>query len=296
MYHLSLKSIMHILVYGGAWISTLFKDVCGSTDGIKITQGGRISDRQSVYDEVFKISPDRVISIIGRTHGEGYNTIDYLEQEGKLRENVNDNLYAPLILADVCKELGIHMTYIGTGCIFTYEDDKKVFTEDDVPNFFGSSYSTVKGFADRLMKDLYGSDVLNVRIRMPIHSIPHPRNFITKIVNYKKICSVPNSMTVFDDLLPILVDLMRMGLVGTINMCSPGAISHNEILEMYKEIVDPTHTWENFSYEEQLEILAAGRSNNELDGTKLTTLAPEVKDIKTAVREILIKYKESLNK
>ena len=38
--------------------------------------------------------------------------------------------------------------------------------------------------------------VLNLRIRIPIDS-EHPRNFITKIVNYEKICNCPNSMTVF---------------------------------------------------------------------------------------------------
>ena len=48
---------------------------------------------------------------------------------------------------------------MGTGCIFEYcvgeaggdegcDEAKK--REDDVPNFFGSSYSIVKGYTDRL--------------------------------------------------------------------------------------------------------------------------------------------------
>ena len=46
-------------------------------------------------------------------------------------------------------------------------------------------------------------------------------------------------------------------------------ISHNQILELYKKYIDPEFTWKNFSLEEQAKILAAGRSNNELDSSKL---------------------------
>ena len=38
----------------------------------------------------------------------------------------------------------------------------------------------------------------------------------------------------------------------------------NEILTMYKEIVDPNFTWENFDIEEQNKILDSKRSNNYL--------------------------------
>jgi hypothetical protein len=167
------------------------------------------------------------------------------------------------------------------------------FTETDKPNFFGSSYSIVKGYTDRLMHDLYKNDVLNIRIRMPITSEVNPRNFITKIVNYKKICSIPNSMSVLDNLLPEIVNYALNNKTGTINFTNPGLISHNEILEMYKEIVDPNFTWENFSMDEQNTILASKRSNNCLDTTTVE-LNDNVKPIKEAVREILIKMKENL--
>ena len=74
---------------------------------------------------------------------------------------------------------------------------------------------------------------------------------------------------------------------GTVNLCNPGLISHNEILEMYKEIVDKDFTWKNFSIEEQDKILAAGRSNNFLDTTKLEEMYPNVKNIKESVRNCL---------
>ena len=76
---------------------------------------------------------------------------------------------------------------------------------------------------------------------------------------------------------------------GTYNCTNPGYISHNEILEMYKEIVDPDFTWQNFTLEEQDKILLSGRSNNYLDTTKLEA-EYNVPNIKDSVRNVLGKY------
>lgn len=51
---------------------------------------------------------------------------------------------------------------------------------------------------------------------------------------------------------------------GVFNFCNPGAISHNEILEMYKQYIDPSFTYTNFTVDQQNKILLAGRSNNTL--------------------------------
>ena len=254
----------------------------------------RAEDASAVSTYLLEIRPDHVISLIGRTHGEGFSTIDYLEQKGKLVENLRDNLYAPFVLAQICGNLGIHFTYMGTGCIFTYKEDGEYqFTEEDDPNFFGSSYSVVKGFTDRMMRQI--PYVLNVRIRMPITAEVHPRNFITKITSYAKICSIPNSMTVLPELLPIMIDVAEKRAVGTINLTNPGVISHNEILTMYKEIVDPSFTWENFTQEEQRHVLLSERSNNHLDTSRLQKLAPQVKSVHESIRDILVQMKKQIS-
>lgn len=282
-------SQMKILVYGKGWISTLFTNLC---DDHTIVYGDRI-DTNVGYDglrhQINRIKPDRVVCMIGRTHGGGIHTIDYLEQDGKLRENVGDNLYAPILLAQVCRDLDIHMTYVGTGCIFTYDGDHRIFSESDPPNFYGSSYSVVKGYTDQLMGTY--PNVLNLRIRMPISSINHPRNFISKIISYDRICSIPNSMTVMDDMLPIMKRMMEDSITGTYNFTNPGVISHNEILTMYRDIVDPSFTWKNFTIDEQRQVLAADRSNNELDTTKLEQYEPMVKPIHEAVMQCLMRWK-----
>lgn len=242
--------------------------------------------------------PERVVMTIGRTHGPGCNTIDYLESKDKLRENIRDNLFGPWVVAHLCQRYGIHCTYLGTGCIFTYDKDHTrgshdVFGEESLPNFFGSQYSIVKGFTDQMMH-VYPDSTLNARIRMPIVDHPHPRNFITKLTGYSHICSIPNSMTVLPELLPVLIDMAKRRVTGTVNLVNPGVISHNEVLEMYKQVVDPSFTWLNFSQEEQAKILKAERSNNYLDTTRLESMYPNIDDIHTAMYKCLVLYHENL--
>ena len=283
-----------IMVYGHkGWIGQQFINILDAKKTNYILGNSRVDNIDTLLQELNEQKPTHVISFIGRTHGtidtKEFSTIDYLEQPGKLRENMCDNLYAPVSLALACKDRGIHYTYLGTGCIFDSKLDEDSFTEEDIPNFFGSSYSTVKGFTDRLMHQL-GNHILNIRIRMPIVGEDHPRNFITKITKYDKICSIPNSMTVLPELLPIVLDMMVSNTVGTINLTNPGKISHNEILDLYKEYVNPEFTWKNFTIDEQRQILASERSNNFLDTTKLENFAPTVRPIKQAIKELLMKY------
>lgn len=54
-------------------------------------------------------------------------------------------------------------------------------------------------------------------------------------------------------------------LTGIMNYTNPGAVSHNEILQMYKDYIDPEFTWKNFTVEEQAKVIVAPRSNNLLD-------------------------------
>ena len=295
---------MNILVYGSkGWIGNQFINLLQQNNLNFIKGNSRVDNISNLEQEIDTNKPTHIVSFIGRTHGriddKIFTTIDYLEQKGKLYENVRDNLFSPLVLALLCKQRKIHFTYLGTGCIFKFDDNhpfgKEVngFTEDSLPNFIGSSYSTVKGFTDRLIHFFEGN-VLNLRIRMPITGKKNARNFITKITTYEKICSIPNSMTVLPELLPVVVNLSKQKYTGTLNLTNPGLISHNEILEMYKEIVDPEFEWNNFSIEEQAKILDAGRSNNYLDTSKLQLLFPDVKNIKDSVREVLHQYKNCL--
>ena len=296
---------MKILFYGhSGWIGGQFKDYLLSVKAVIENGTARLEDYDALEEEIRRVNPTHIVSFTGRTNGtyegEAINTIDYLEKPGKLVENLRDNLYGPLNLATLQAIYGFHYTYLGTGCIFSYDDELHPFEsenlghgfqEGDAPNFFGSSYSIVKGFTDRIF---HHHNVLNLRIRMPITATVNGRNFITKITKYSHICSIKNSMTVLSDFYPVWYDLMLKSHIGTVNCTNPGLISHNEVLELYKTHVDPTFTWANFSFEDQAKILASSRSNNYLDTSFIEANYPQVPRIADAVKAACLAMKSSI--
>jgi len=58
---------------------------------------------------------------------------------------------------------------------------------------------------------------------------------------------------------------------------------------MYRDVVDPSFTWTNFSVLEQDALLLSKRSNNELNTLKLSTMYPQVPTIKVAILACLEK-------
>lgn len=128
---------------------------------------------------------------------------------------------------------------------------------------------------------------------------------------------IPNSMTVLPELLPYSIEMVssihqqlpclsfglqrvttaiwillsvccmcllqaQRGLTGIMNYTNPGTVSHNEILEMYKEYIDPEFKWSNFTIEEQSKVIVAARSNNLLD-TKRVSYAFHLLPVSCAV-------------
>jgi len=130
---------------------------------------------------------------------------------------------------------------------------------------------------------------------MPITDQKNGRNFITKIASYKKIHSVPNSMSVLTELLPMMIDMAKREVTGTVNLTNPGTITHNEILEMYKEYVDSNISFELITVEElQKSCVVARRSNNFLTTDVLQKHYPNVKSIKESIKCALIEMGKTM--
>lgn len=277
--------VCKVLMYGAdGFIGTLLQSALQDMSERKIhilKSTLRLDDTLKVKEEIKSIKPHRIICCVGRTSGKQVTNVDYLENH--LDENVRDNLFAPIALSALCTELGIHCTVINSGCIFEYDGNGTKFHEDDIPNFKGSAYSIMKGYCDRLLhQNAIGEFCLNVRIRMPITNDPHPKDFVTKIVSYPKIHSVPNSMTHLPSLLPLLADMIIIQrTTGTINLTNPGVITHKEILDL-----KPNHECQYINEGELNQLIVARRSNNHLHTGRLETLYPNVLTIQDAIHEV----------
>jgi len=269
-----------VLIFGNGFVAGKFKHALDNA----IISTADITDRQAVTAEIQKIKPDVVINCAGKT---GKPNVDWCEDHKA--ETFNSNTIGPLILAHACSQLNTYMVHIGSGCIYTGDNKGKGFTEEDAPNFFGSFYSRTKIWSEQA---LTAFPVLQLRLRMPVDNIPGPRNLITKIIRYPKIISIPNSVSILDDFINAAKKLIEKKRTGIYNVTNPGAITNAEILELYKEIVEPKHTYEIISIEELSKLTKAQRSNCVLNTRKLESEGIKLPPIKEAIKKTLLKYKE----
>jgi 3,5-epimerase/4-reductase len=277
---------MRILLYGatgwiGSKISTLLECIPATS---------RLDNYGSIGLELDRVQPTHVILCAGLT---GRPNVDWCEDH-KI-EVIETNVIGTSVLASECHRRRIHLTYLGTGCIYEYDREHPIggpgFKEEEEPNFDKSYYSKTKIIVEKILKEY--DNVLILRLRMPLSDDLHPRNFITKITRYSKVVNVPNSMSILHDLLPLIPKMVRERITGTFNFVNPGVISHNRILDLYKSYIDPDFTYTNFSLEEQAKILKAGRSNNHLDASKLCRISP-VPPIEESIVHLFGRMSESM--
>ena len=101
--------MMKILVYGSnGWIGSQFIKILENNNVIYRKGISRVDNNDKLIDEITNYNPTHIVSFIGRTHGKinnkEYTTIDYLEEKGKILDNVRDNLYSPILIAEIAKK------------------------------------------------------------------------------------------------------------------------------------------------------------------------------------------------
>lgn len=149
-----------------------------------IMSRARIEDREQVLSEVIKHKPTRVINMAGKR---GWPNADWCE-DNKV-QTVRSNVLGALNVVDVCYDLGIHVTQIGSACIYHSSEEgvksNEVFKETDEPFFQGSWYSR-----SRLLSELsirHYPNLLLLRIRLPIAADLDKNSHIGRLLKYDKI-------------------------------------------------------------------------------------------------------------
>ena len=271
------------LIWGGnGWIGSMLKKLLQDQEHEVIVAKSRLQDYVGITNELEEIKPDFVLNVAGIT---GRPTVDWCESNKQ--DTYLINTVGTINIADACWRKGIHLTYYATGCIYSYDETHPVgtkFSEIDPPNFRGSTYSISKAYAEDVIQ--HYDNVLILRIRMPISADYNPKSLVFKLTKYTKVINIPNSLTILPEMLPISIQMLQSKLTGVYNFTNPGAISHNEILALYKKHINPDFTWNNFSEEEQNVILKSRRSNCYLDTSKLEAFTP-VTEVHVALDKLL---------
>jgi glucose-1-phosphate thymidylyltransferase len=235
-----------------------------------------------------EFKPIAVINAAGIT---GTPNVDWCESHQS--ETYHGNVIAPLILADTCKELGVHLIHLGSGCIFYGPSPTQGGWREEDPTTPVAYYSRTKYAADLLLGTL--SNVTVARIRLPIDSAPSPKNLIDKLASYKQVIDVENSVTFVDDLIPALRVLADKKPQGIFHVVNPQPLKYRDLLSAYEKSVDPTHTNEWIS---EADLVAKGlaaktRSSCVLNSDKLASLGIQLRPTSVALQETMQKYAQA---
>lgn len=246
-----------------------------------------------------KEKPDVLINCIGKT---GRPNIDWCESNREATACANTSI--PIILAEECQKRSIHMIQIGSGCIYfgaspdsyliknglgtsTYEPGWK---ETDFANP-KSFYSKSKYACDLVLGDM--KHVTTLRIRMPISNKNNPRNLINKLLAYKQIIDIPNSMTFMSDLQKCIDWAIKGTHTGIYHVVNPQPVTAAQIMEEYQKHI-PSHSFDIIT-EEQLDGLTiAKRSNCILNSDKLKNAGFFMTPSEVALKKCMEEYVKNI--
>jgi 3,5-epimerase/4-reductase len=230
----------------------------------------RISTVKDAEDEIERERPEILINCIGDT---GMNNVDDCENDRD--RALLANTCIPIMLAEASLRFGIRLIHISSGCIYHFEYGRPPIAEEERPDFFDLFYSRSKIYAERALEPLTERyDILIPRIRIPLDDIPHPRNLLTKLINYGRVIDIPNSITYIPDFIQALQHLIGIKARGIYNVVNAGALRYPELMDIYRKFV-PEYQYETIDYSQ----LHLTRTNLLLSTEKLEKTGFATRDI-----------------
>ena len=236
---------------------------------------------------------DTIINCAGYV---GRPNVDAVEKNKE--EAVHGNIVIPAIIIEflnIVKDL--KLIHISSGCI--YEGSNEGFSEKDSPNLdWGTNacsfYSGTKAMAEDII-GRYANHYI-CRLRMPFdEDLSNPRNYLTKILNYNKLLSLPNSLSNRKEFVKCCIDLLRSECdYGIYNIVNSGAITAKEVVSLFKKV---NFTGKSFKFFEDVEdfYLSTGsvpRSNCVLSNQKLISTGIKISNVHDSIERCIKEFNE----
>ncbi len=266
-----------ILILGKGFMGQRIQKALGcNISGIKIYN---YNDAESV---IKKYSPKILINCIGYP---GRNNVDDCEED--LDKTIFANTFVPILLAEAAIRNKVRLIHISSGCIYHYDYAKgKPIREDKAPDFFDLFYSRTKFYADEALRVLANKfNILIIRTRIPLDIQPHPKNLLTRLIKYKSIINLPNSVIYMPDLIGALRHLIKINATGIYNVVNKGGLRYSELMDIYKKYVP------DFEYKiVDFSKLKLVRTNLILSTRKLEHSGFKIRDIEEVLEECVKGY------
>jgi len=247
--------------------------------------GAFIKSYQDAHRLVNQYKPKIIINCIGIT---GKRNVDdcELDIDGVLL----GNSFIPVILAEVALRNNLKLVQISTGCIFNYDYKKnKPIDEESQDYFFKLFYSRSKIYADRPLETLAKKyNILIARMRIPLLNAKHPKNLLDKLIKYKKVIDLPNSVTYIPDFVQAIKHLIKIDVRGVYNVVNQGGLRYPDLMRVYQRYV-PGFKFKTIA----LKKLDLVRTNLILSTKKLEKTGFKVRNINSVLDECVKEYLKS---
>jgi dTDP-4-dehydrorhamnose reductase len=232
-----------------------------------------------------KYHPKIIINCIGIT---GRRNVDDCELEKDA--TLLANSFIPVILAEICLRSNIKFVHISSGCIFNYDYKKnEPIKENSQDYFFGLFYSRSKIYAERALEALTRNyNILITRIRIPLLNAKHPKNVLDKLIKYKKVIDVPNSVTYIPDFIRAIKHLIKIDARGVYNVVNKGGLRYPKLMQIYQKYA-PAFKFKVIA----LKRLSLVRTNLILSTNKLAKSGFKVRNINSVLEECVKEYLKS---
>ena len=124
-----------------------------------------------------------------------------------------------------------------------------------------------------------------MRIRVPLDSRPNLRNILDKLIRYKKVIDVPNSVTYLPNFMKALKHLIRIKAKGIYNVVNQGGLRYPALMEVYKKY-KPGFSYRKVDFRE----LGLVMTNLILSTDKLENTGFKVRNINQVLDECVKHY------
>lgn len=199
-------------------------------------------------------------------------------------ETIKGNVLLPTILSAACADQGIPFAHISTGCLWS---DGLTHSEEDAPTraFTGHCgfYIGTKVLAEEEVRKSEKHYIW--RVRLPFDQFDGPRNYLSKLANFKQVWVQKNSACHRVDFAKACLDLWAMRApFGTYNMVNPGVLSVSDIVARM-QLMGLVKTLPEFVLKKDGECF--------LSSQKLISTGVKIRNVEEAVDESLenwVKY------
>ncbi len=247
----------------------------------------RINSFKDAEKEIEKYNPKVIINCIGY---KGKSNVDDCELDKD--STLFANTFIPILLAEVCLRNNIKLVHISTGCFYNFDYNKdKPITEKRVPDYNNLFYSRTKNYSERaleiLLKDF---NILILRIRIPLDNRSHQGGLLNKLIKYKTIIDLSNSVTYIPDFIKAIKHLIKIDAKGIFNVMNKGGLRYFKLLDVYKKYVP------DFEYKIiDLKKLNIERTNLIMSVKKLEDTGFKVRHVNDVLEECVKGYLSTVN-